>query len=265
METPVQGNYDVVMREPAVEIDQFIQTLRDFGDVKVWSVIVTVLGDRFRHGPDGLGGPALTQILNALSIKPSALRVALHRLSNDGWLDIEKHGRTSFYKLSQMGQTRTADVSELVFSSRLPRQNDCFLALAARDMSDKAPECAVQIARRIWVTRTRPQDPDFLVASLDGQPLPPWVQASLVPDRQAASFRQLSQLLATTSVVPEELTEDDRTTLRILILHHWRRLVLRHPETIWYILGDEWDGARCRTKVVDWLDRLAPKSGASGL
>ena len=45
------------------------------------------------------------------------------------------------------------------------------------------------------------------------------------------------------------------TTLRLAILHHWRRLCLRHSPLADGLMPVGWSGDRARTAVVSALDR----------
>ena len=66
--------------------------LRDSSDLRVWSVIVTLMGDLTVMGTpgadaSGVSGQALGKVMAALGIRPEATRVALHRLRKDGWIE----------------------------------------------------------------------------------------------------------------------------------------------------------------------------------
>jgi phenylacetic acid degradation operon negative regulatory protein len=42
------------------------------------------------------------------------------------------------------------------------------------------------------------------------------------------------------------LTEEARAALRFLVLHYWRRIVLRQPEAPEILLGEDWSGDAAR-------------------
>ncbi|TNF17581.1 MAG: PaaX family transcriptional regulator, partial [Rhodobacteraceae bacterium] len=45
-------------------------------------------------------GPLLRLLTERIGITPAAMRVAIHRLRKDGWIDSQRHGRTSVYFLT---------------------------------------------------------------------------------------------------------------------------------------------------------------------
>ena len=61
------------------------------GDIppRVWSLLVTVFGDLAQDG-SALPGTVLGEIMSRVGIKPEAMRVALHRLRKDGWIESER-------------------------------------------------------------------------------------------------------------------------------------------------------------------------------
>jgi len=87
--------------------------------------------------------------------------------------------------------------------------------------------------------------------------VPDWVKAMIVPADLAASYAVLAETLALALAlpVPDDLMQ--RTVLRLLALHQWRRLVLRHGAAAETLMGSDWDGALCRARVTALLGRLA--------
>ena len=67
------------------------------------SIVITVFGDAIvpRGGSVWLG--TLLEFFEALDIDGGVVRTAMSRLAADGWLEREKVGRNSFYRLVQRG------------------------------------------------------------------------------------------------------------------------------------------------------------------
>jgi len=49
---------------------------------------------------------------------------------------------------------------------------------------------------------------------------------------------------------------DATVALRVLVVHHWRRLLLRHEDLAMEFFPAGWHGEDCRALVVKLLDRL---------
>ena len=100
-------------------------------------------------------------------------------------------------------------------------------------------------------------DPDLLVARVENDTLPAWLTNSAVPRELSGRLVNLLGVLTGTST-PEDISEADRIAVRILILHSWRRLVLRTSPTALAILPDTSPASRCRMEVHRWLSTLPP-------
>ncbi len=68
------------------------------------SIVITVFGDAIvpRGGSVWLG--TLLEFFKALDIDSGVVRTAMSRLAADGWLEREKVGRNSFYRLVKRGR-----------------------------------------------------------------------------------------------------------------------------------------------------------------
>ena len=72
------------MRTAPTEIRDLVHHLHAEGRLRVWSVIVTIMGEIAQ--PDGgeISMAVLLEICTALDIEPQAVRTAMSRLSKDG-------------------------------------------------------------------------------------------------------------------------------------------------------------------------------------
>ncbi len=68
------------------------------------SIVITVFGDAIvpRGGSVWLG--TLLEFFGAIDIDSSVVRTAMSRLAADGWLERERIGRNSFYRLANKGR-----------------------------------------------------------------------------------------------------------------------------------------------------------------
>ena len=82
---------------------------------RLWSLIITIFGDLAQAPGSRISGAALGEITELIGVKPEAMRVALHRLRKDGWLESEREGRASFHHLTQYGRTQCAEASPRIY------------------------------------------------------------------------------------------------------------------------------------------------------
>jgi phenylacetic acid degradation operon negative regulatory protein len=247
------------------------------------SIVITVFGDAIvpRGGSVWLG--TLLEFFERLDIDSGVVRTAMSRLATDGWLERNKIGRNSFYRLAKKG-----------------RQT---FAAATRHIYDPPPSDWTGRFELLLIGNGEDRDAsrDALKNAGFGSPLPGvWVAPSGVPVPEAAgairlevsaeddSGRRLlseSWPLDRTSDAYQkfmktfaplrgwigrggDLTEADAFTARILLIHHYRRVVLRDPLLPTALLPGDWPGRAARElcgeiyrgllrQSEQWLDRHA--------
>src|SRR6202012_1736253 len=102
----LKTRYALPMAHPLARIvDQLKQEPSRTG-----SLVITVFGDAIvpRGGAVWLG--TLLEFFGAIDIDSGVVRTAMSRLAADGWLERNKVGRNSFYRLAQKGR-QTFDVA----------------------------------------------------------------------------------------------------------------------------------------------------------
>ncbi|WP_424966114.1 hypothetical protein [Dinoroseobacter sp. S375] len=241
------------------ETTDLIATLCQTGDLKVWSLLVTLFGDAAMADGAVLSGPQISEILGRLQIRPEAQRVALHRLRKDGWITATRRGRIGLYGLSTRGRAETAAVADRVYAPSIPDAPARYV-IVTRDGTE-APKQALLLGAGRYLGPV-PGGADTLSAPLPG-PLPPWVAASAVPEPLGTDLAWLRDALDHGPTRPEDPMT--ATAQRLVILHHWRRLALRLAPEAEALLGPDWVGAACRARVAAHLaalPRLSPTAPA---
>ena len=230
--------------------------LSGFGDLKVWSVLVTIFGDQAPHEGDTLAGTALAALTADLGIRPEALRVALHRLRKEGWIETQKSGRTSSYRLSESARAETRAVHDYIYAEEIAPPAAWYLRVYENPSAPPGPSGALELGAGLYLT-DRPHgqgDAEVLDARLDTPHLPEWVRTRVMPDDIHQSYAAFLDVLD--RIRPARIPNADRPALRILILHTWRRLVLRHPPLAASAMGPGWIGAKCRRRVTACLAEM---------
>jgi phenylacetic acid degradation operon negative regulatory protein len=260
---------------PDEAIADALRPLLDCGPLKVWSIIVTLLGDACNDRQDRLSGRQLDQMLTPLGISNQALRVALHRLKRDGWVDAEKQGRTSHYRLTDRGWQETETVRPRIYQTPLEPnlRQDIWLLVAPPNLSTATVEAllptdAIRLnthsALALYDARaTAPESPpknwpqDWIYTFLPtrGAEVPTWLRNAVLPGETANEYNSLHRAIPELSQSLEQ-SKTTQSLQRLLVLHHWRRLRLRHGELPVILLQNTWPGAQCAQAVKTTLDRL---------
>jgi len=240
------------------------------------SIVITLFGDAIvpRGGSVGLG--TLLAFFAMLDTEGGVVRTAMSRLTADGWFERERVGRNSFYRLADKGRETFDTAVRHVYNPQPSDWTGRFELLLIGNGGDR------DSAR------------EALRAAGFGSPLPGvWVAPSgvRVPVEAASAIRlEVSaeddsgrRLLSEswplhltadayqrfiTTFTPlrdwlgrdRSLSEADALTARILLIHHYRRVVLRDPLLPGSLLPADWPGTAARQLCADLYRRLISAS-----
>ncbi len=249
--------------------DRVIGLLAGLGPLRVWSVVITIFGDHARCAEDEIPARQLRRLVARLGIRDDALRVALHRLKNDGWIIARRSGRTSSYRLTARAFAECAAARPRIYAAAAGAGCDPVVIVAPpgkgawpRGDDDRdSPGALRRLAPRIHVgCRGAVPPEDCLVAPLTGEPLPLWFRQRMAPRelvegyaRLEAALREVVGLLGSAA---GGLPADGRNALRVLTIHRWRQLLLRHPDLPESFFPPGWQGESCRRHVREILRAL---------
>lgn len=255
----------VVHREPldqhAPEIAGIITDLHSRGRLRVWSIIVSIFGDAVQPRREDIAAADLQSILACLGIDAGAMRTAVSRLSRDGWIDRARSGRTSRYRLTDKAR-READAAGPGFYAPVrPAMAGApwIVVWSERAAPPDLPGLQL-IGRAIGVIAGHPTaKPDVLALPLRSTSLPNWAREALASGTLLAEmstlmtgFAPLQQEIAGGAVMRPEMA----VALRALLIHDWRRIVLRHPDVPDDLLPGDWPEQATRAFVRDLHKRL---------
>ena len=235
---------------------------------RVWSIIISFLGDMAQDEGAGISSAALTRVITPLGIKPEAIRVALHRLRKDGWTESERRGRGSRHFLTPYGRAQSALVTPRIYARTACQTQAWHLLIAGTPeglealdaLGEQRPQRAIRINRHTGLATghaepTATATSDMLVANIEIAHVPQWLQEELFPEPLRQSCAELDRALAPLGP-PPELNPLQRACLRTLLVHRWRRIALRHADLPGAFHPGDWAGESCRSRVFALLDQL---------
>jgi phenylacetic acid degradation operon negative regulatory protein len=214
----------------------------------VWSLIVTVFGDMALPRGGQLSTEGIIRILGLTGVTPAAVRTALSRLVADGWLEGLREGRRSSHRMTQHALHETRAASRRIYA--LPQKTfdgrfEIAMLLegaAAERQALRADLLAAGFGALQQDSLIRPTDAgrpaiqrrQGLVVMADVRPdpadIPLLVSAAYDLDGMAARHAEFSvghrRLLAS---VDAGTDPESALAARLLLVHGWRRLVLRDP------------------------------------
>lgn len=235
---------------------RLVRRLVELETLKTWSLLVTLFGDL---KGDELTGTQIRALFGHIGIKPEAIRVALHRLKSDGWITAAKRGREAVYRLSGKGREETDAAIEDVYRKEVKFPEGWQFVLM-KDAFVPAGSIAITKDLILMPTTLLEGATNGLILESHGRDLPNWFEECLVPQPLLRNAGVLITILKSASPTHADLAERDEIALRLLVLHHWRRLALRPGS--WAHIGLLPNGvlATCHAVVTTFLEKGARMS-----
>lgn len=240
------------------------------------SLIITFYGDAIlpRGGSVWLG--TLLQFLEMLEIDGGVVRTAMSRLAADGWLERDKVGRKSFYRLARTGRERFEAAVEHVYN---PRPSDWAgrfeLLLIGNGADREMARAALSEAGfgnpmpGVWVAPVGVAVPSAaagairLDVSAAGEMGRRLISESWALERMAESYRNFLKVfepLDSWIAQSDALEPADAMLARVLLIHHYRRVILHDPLLPAELLPAGWPAATARALCARMYRALLPAS-----
>ena len=248
------------------------------------SIVITVFGDAIvpRGGSVWLG--TLLEFFEQLDIDASVVRTAMSRLTADGWFERNKVGRNSFYRLVKKGRQTFDTATKHIYDSQPSDWTGRFELLLIGNGEDRdASREALKNAGfgsplpGVWIAPSGVPVPEEaagvirLEVSAEDDSGRRLLRDSWPLDRTADAylkFMKTFEPLRGWIGRRKRLTDADAFTARILLIHHYRRVVLRDPLLPTALLPPDWPGRAARQLCGEiyrgllapseqWLDRNA--------
>lgn len=223
-----------------------ITSLRAEGRLRVWSLVMTAFGDLVQHRGGAVSTARLGVLLERIGVERGALRTALSRLGSDGWLTREREGRTSICRLSPQGLAQFGPATSAIYAA--PRGPVESWTMTARIDDNGAP-----------VVHLRPAPDDLSEAdcAVSGrlERITPAFQAAFLTEAYRESLAALAGDLR--QLPADRSASLEAAAARLLLIHRWRRIVLRYPEPWPQLLPENAPLTHPRAEVAAAYARLA--------
>src|ERR1700742_2613428 len=231
------------------------------------SIIITMFGDAIVPRGGSVALATLLEFCETLDIDASVVRTAMSRLTADGWFERSKIGRNSFYRLVKKGR-RTFDIATRHIYG--PPPSDWtgrfeLLLIGAAEDRDAAREPLRNAGfgssvPGVWVAPSGAPIPEEasrairLEVSAEDDSGRRLLAESWPLERTADAYLKCMKTFEPLRAFierRENLGDAAAFTARVLLIHHYRRVVLRDPLLPTALLPRDWPGRAARRLCAD--------------
>ena len=249
-------------------IDDFIQTEALSGT----SLIMTIFGDCIFHRGGIISLASLIQLMDVFGFNERSVRTAVFRLVQNGWLMSEKIGRTSYYRVTESSRQRFIMADQKIYSFQHTEwdQKWDLVLLSSVELENKLvlkkelewlgfaniatnvmayPGCDHQKLQNLLLNLKMTDQ----VVVFKAETLQLWQESYPTVKRMVATnwpvqelhqryekfiadFREFFHLVEQ----EDELDPVQAFQLRILLIHQFRRILLKDPNLPFELLPSNW-------------------------
>lgn len=270
------------------KLDEFIHHALSAQPISGTSLIISLYGDALSHRGGELWLGSISSLLAALGFSDRVVRTSVFRLQKEGWLNVEKMGRRSYYRLTDQGIRQFRHAESKIYLSALPEW-DATWELLLLENAEKNERLRLkkelgwlgfgQITGNLMAAPTHPEtDIAALLNELNASEQVIYFRATspyqrsertvrqMVADcwslQQVAgyyhefiiSFRPLMALLR--DIDDDILTPKRAFQIKLLLIHFFRRVVLKDPLLPDALLPAQWEGQIARNLCINIYQRV---------
>jgi phenylacetic acid degradation operon negative regulatory protein len=266
---------------PDGALDALLDRLEGEGmRLRVWSVAITFFGDAVADRGGVIRLSAVQDITGRLRLEPGALRTAMSRLAQSGWLTRERRGRASYYALTAQKRAETEAASARIYAAAAPARPDAWTLAFSPDASAQDDLRALGFgalegggwlgpAGALDATAALPGVSAFAAPGHAAHLRRGLIGASWGAPDAAARFQTVLRLLAPFEAAlaggfdartPAQWR--DAAAARCLVIHLWRRAALRAPMPPADLAPDDWPAEAARAMAARLHALLSPGAEA---
>jgi len=254
------------------------------------SLLLTLYGDVIAPRPQAIWLGSLIRLAAPFGISDRLVRTATFRLAADDWLTATRVGRRSYYGLSEAGLQRVLHAGKRIYAGEAPAWDGRWtLALSRHDtratMRQRLkrellwegfgaiapgvlahPSADLASLREIIVSAGAQEYVAVMEASsLEAfamQPLQTLMHHTFKLDAVAAAWNSVLRRFSSLAAESDQLGPADAFFVRTLLVHEYRRVLLRDPNLPEALLPQDWPGRTARGLCRDLYRKLLDASEA---
>lgn len=278
----------------AQHLEKLIEDFQNQQPLRVGSLIVTVYGDLIALRGGGVWLGSLINLLEPLGINSRHIRTAVSRLNKDNWISPRQLGRKSYYSLTNSGRRRFQNATPQIYAG--PRSDwhkrwtlvilpddkninkDLVIkelgwlgfgkinkGILAHPMPDMQPleQTLDALGIREDVIIFDQASHDLTTApALDVMVKTCWNMTELSEKYKIflERYRPVLQSLSSLNMTRDTPGAKDCLLIRILMVHEYRKILLRDPRLPDMLMPDHWEGTAAYELCRDIYQLLLQRS-----
>lgn len=265
------------MHDSPSTLQRLIHSLLERDPPRAKSLCVTLLGDAV--GPHGgsIWLSDLIELVTPLGINERLLRTSVFRLVAQGWLQSERHGRRSLYRLSPQGEELTRQASGRIYEGSpahwegnwtlviLPRFGNSSLSKRSEVRREliwagfgaiapgifALPRDQAGVAQKV-LDKLKLSNNALVLGAHEMNENKGLVISSLISqcwdlDDVAQQYQRFSETFGPMlAAISNKIRPSQAFAVRALTIHEWRRIVLHDPQLPSQMLPGNWPGHAAR-------------------
>ncbi len=274
------------------KLSQFIQHAIQSQPISGTSLIISLYGDALHHRGGEVWLGSLTNLLEPMGFTDRFVRTSVFRLQKESWLDVEKIGRRSYYRISERGQNQFRHAESKIYQSEQPDWDGKWdlLLLEAANKEDKlrlkkelswlgfgqfnsslmaAPSCAQSDIPSLLSELNAAEHAIYFRADYPSarseKNLKELVSNAWSLQEVAEHYHQFIMLFRPLALLLKDITDKQISPaqcfqLRLLLIHFYRRVILKDPLLPDELLPAQWEGQIARhlcTNIYQRVDQAA--------
>ncbi len=238
------------------EIQSLVDRLNARRRLRVWSIIITFFGDAVINRGGAISAKTVQDVLFAMGVEAGTVRTAFSRLTRDSWVEREKIGRASFYRISPTGKAPFEAAAGRIYTP-YHRTADAdsgknWLVL------EKSNPTKLKFVRGTQKRIKHIYDDEPFIAEATPHTVPSWFRDRFDVLEHREGLEHLIEDFSPLNV--QGLSGLDSLVLRCLLIHEWRRLVLQFDPVPDAVKPDGWPEQECHQLVATLFHEVLAQS-----
>ena len=238
------------------------------------SLLITLYGDCLAARKAPISLATLIELAGLFGLSPRLVRTSVFRLAADGWFDATKLGRRSFYGLSALGMQRVVHAQRRIYDFKpMPWDGHWVLALIHAQLKASTRQHLKrellwagfgQLSTNVFAhphadhdalkdiidsTKTHQQLVVLRAQSMDSyaqRPLAKVMHDTFKLEAVGQAWQDFIKRFAPVEPDVVDLSPADAFFTRTLLIHEYRKVLLRDPQLPVDLLPDNWSGNKAR-------------------